>query len=172
MADPHIAARLRRMPLFQGLRPKELALLTLVMRELHLKPDELLFRQGDIGQECFFILDGAIEVSREQPGAANRTVSVLGKNDLFGQIALIDSRERSATCRALEATHLLRLGAHDFEMLFHSGSQFAFRFQTMIAQSAAAQLRQANAHLNSLLGARASDTSDPIAQAQSILEGT
>jgi len=171
MADPRLADRLEQAPLFRGLRPKELALLTLVMREVSIKAQELLFRQGDEGTGCYFILSGAIEVSREQMGAPNRSVHVLRENELFGHVSLIDALPRSATCRALEDSVLLFLDTDNFEMLFQSGSQFAFRFQTLIAEAAVSQLRQANAHLNALLAGPNIQDDDAIARAQSILEG-
>lgn len=143
MADPATARQLREIPIFQDLRPKELALLTLVMKRGVVAAGNDVCVQGEPGNSCYFILSGAIAVLRRQSPTSYREIARLGKHELFGQIALVDQGPRSATCRAIVDTELLQLDASDFEMLFNSGSQFAFRFQELIARHAVRQLRSA-----------------------------
>ena len=171
MADPRLANRLKRMPLFADLRPKELALLTLVMKDRALKPGDVICREGDPGDSCYFILSGTVEVYREDQSGGVQHLANLGESQLFGQVALVDQGNRSASCRAVTEVEIMQLDATDFEMLFSSGSQFAFRFQTVIAQTAVQQLRSANARLNELLSTRNRDGSeDDLSRIQELLE--
>ncbi len=159
MADPRITARLKRMPVFADLRPKELALLTMVMHEVRASPGEEIVTEGAEGDSCYFVLSGEVGVYKNA-GGSERYVATLGENQLFGQIALVDAGPRSATCRAMSAVHLLRLSNEDFEMLFNSGSHFAFRFQALIAHTAVEQLRKANERLGELATSRDARASD------------
>jgi CRP/FNR family transcriptional regulator len=143
MADPATARQLKEIPIFQNLRPKELALLTLVMKRKQFPAGTDICVQGEPGNSCFFILEGGISVLRKQSSDSYREIARLGPHELFGQIALVDQGPRSATCRAVVDSELLQLDANDFEMLFNSGSQFAFRFQELIAKHAVKQLRSA-----------------------------
>lgn len=171
MADPRIAPRLRQMPLFADLRAKELTLLILVMEHIHLRSGDVIFREGDEGDSCYFILSGAVDV--ELPGASTtqRALATLRENELFGQIALVDDGRRSATCIARGSTELLQLHRGDFDALFQSGSQFAFRFQAVIAQTAVQQLRAANARLNALLMVHAPEDDLALTRTQNLMEG-
>lgn len=170
MADPRLANELRKLPLFADLRPKELALLTLVMKEHKSEDNALVCRQGEPGDSCYFILRGEVDVVRELGSGHEQHLTTLGPGQLFGQISLVDQGPRSATCRARGKVELMRLDASDFEMLFSSGSQFAFRFQNVIALTAVEQLRRANARLNGLLSsADGGETDEELSQIQGLL---
>lgn len=173
MADPRVAARMREMPLFSDLKAKELTLLSLVMEHLHLRSGDVVFREGSRGDSCYFILSGAVDVELPGMAIAQRSLATLRENELFGQVALVDDGVRSATCIARGPTELLRLHRDDFDALYQSGSQFAYRFQAVIALAAVQQLRIANARMNALLGARTTGDADlDVTRAQQLLEGS
>lgn len=158
------------MPLFADLRPKELALLTLVMQDAAFSQGEVIFRQGDAADSCFFILSGNVDVESEYAPKHARNLATLGPGKIFGQIALVDEDPRSATCVARTDVEALKLSRDDFDMLFTSGSQFAYRFQSVVALAAVEQLRHANYTLNQLLGP-VEEGDDPIGRIQRILGG-
>lgn len=170
MADPRIASRLREMPLFADLRPKELALLALVMQDVTFSAGQVIFRQGEAADSCFFLLSGYVDVRSEEAAENASHLATLGPGKIFGQIALVDEDPRSATCVARTNGEALQLSKDDFDMLFSSGSQFAYRFQGVIALTAVEQLRHANYTLNQLLGP-IEDGDDPVARVQRILGG-
>ncbi len=59
-------------------------------------PGEVVVRQGDVGREFFFILEGDAEVCRGE-GEAATTVAALNPVQLFGEMALLTGEPRSAT---------------------------------------------------------------------------
>lgn len=67
---------------------------------------EQIFKAGDAGDCAYLIEKGSVEVSIMDQGV-ERLVSSLGKNEMFGEIALIDHQPRTATVRAAEKTVLV-----------------------------------------------------------------
>lgn len=83
---------LGRVPLFSGVRPKDLRKLGERMEERRFGEGETIASEGKSGLGFFVIEDGSATVSRE-----GEVIRELGPGDYFGEIALIDSGPRSAT---------------------------------------------------------------------------
>ena len=67
---------------------------------------EIIFRQGDSGEAMYIIQSGAVEVFREDNGKKT-VLAHLGPGELFGEMALIDDRGRTATIKTLSRCRLL-----------------------------------------------------------------
>lgn len=67
---------------------------------------EQIFKVGDAGDCAYLIEKGSVEVFFVEHGV-ERLVSSLGKDEMFGEIALIDHQPRTATVRAAERTVLV-----------------------------------------------------------------
>lgn len=144
---------LLQMKTFAGLRDREMALLAAVMQAEDYAPGEVICAEGEPGRTCYFVVRGSIEVRKTIRGGADRVISVVRPDQVFGHIALVDQGPRSATCVALESTRVLALDHQDFETLFTSGTRFALLFQDVIARTVSQQLRAANDRLAVALAA-------------------
>ena len=69
-----------------------------------LQPGEALCREGEEGHAMFVVLSGHLVVSRD-----GKQVAVGSPGDCFGEMALIESRERAATLKALDETVVLEI---------------------------------------------------------------
>lgn len=76
-------------------------------------PGEILFKEGEPGQELYFILEGSVEVSR-----AGQPITHLTEGDIFGEMALFEKKPRSATVKAAEPLKVLALTETHFRMIF------------------------------------------------------
>ena len=72
------------------------------------KPGQHIFKEGDAGNCAYLIEDGHVEVTTNR-GNKSYKVGVLAAGDLFGEMALIDNRPRTATITALDNTYLVRI---------------------------------------------------------------
>ncbi|HNU83580.1 MAG TPA: cyclic nucleotide-binding domain-containing protein, partial [Thermoanaerobaculia bacterium] len=75
-------------------------LLSTLSRERRLAPGEVLFREGDAGNEMYILLSGRVMISKYIPGAGEEALAFLERGDFFGEMALIDNQPRSADARA------------------------------------------------------------------------
>lgn len=67
---------------------------------------EQIFKVGDAGDCAYLIEKGSVEIFAMDQGV-ERLVSLMGKDEMFGEIALIDHQPRTATVRAAEKTVLV-----------------------------------------------------------------
>ena len=70
------------------------------------KPGEVIFAEGDSGNEAYVIEEGTVEISKSE-GNAELILSVLKSGEVIGEMALIDSSPRMATARAARRTTLI-----------------------------------------------------------------
>jgi CRP/FNR family cyclic AMP-dependent transcriptional regulator len=74
---------------------------------------KLVFGEGDPGHEAFLIKKGSVEVSiedREQ----KVVLANLGEGEIFGEMAMIENRPRSASARALTETEVEIIDRDEF----------------------------------------------------------
>lgn len=65
----------------------------------------VIFREGDPGDEAYMIVSGAVEIST-RIGETDTVLATLRRGEIFGEMALIDSQPRMATATAVEDTVL------------------------------------------------------------------
>ena len=73
-----------------------------------LSQDEVLFREGDAGDDMYGVISGAVELRRGE-----KVVLRIGPDGTFGELAIIDASPRSLTAIAVEQTTTNRLGFCD-----------------------------------------------------------
>ena len=83
----------------------------LLMRE-HFEPGQEVFRQGDLGDRIYAILEGEAEVV-----IRDQVVARLGTGELFGEMALLDHTTRSATIRCATPLSVWSLPKKELELL-------------------------------------------------------
>ena len=131
---------------FKGFDDHEMDVLVGILRMQKLQSGEYLFKQGMPGTACYIIAQGNIRVTLGAP-PKEQELAVLPKGALFGQVALIDGGRRSANCIAQDNTVVLALDRNEFDLLFRSGSSFAFKFLDVLIRILVGQLRSANGRL-------------------------
>jgi CRP-like cAMP-binding protein len=107
------AELLRDVPLFAACTEDELARIAALAKPRSAAAGDELCKQGDPGDEFFVLLDGGADVLVD-----GDKVTVFTSGSFFGEMALIDGGERTATVVATAPCELLVLDRHDFnEML-------------------------------------------------------
>ncbi|MBI4820774.1 MAG: cyclic nucleotide-binding domain-containing protein [Deltaproteobacteria bacterium] len=95
-------------PLFSALGPSAFQMVLDRSRLLELHQGDVLFRQGSRGTSLFVVIEGGVEIVREDPPRA--VVSRIGEGEFFGEISLFTDKPRGATIQAAtERTQLLEI---------------------------------------------------------------
>jgi CRP-like cAMP-binding protein len=122
-----------KMALFQetGLSAAELRLLATTLHAQHFQRDAYLFHEGDAGDSLYIVFDGEVRISRQLSGRGEQPLAILGRGEVFGEMALVDDQARSADGRAhTEGCTVLALSQGDLDAVLHmppaAASQFLY----------------------------------------------
>ena len=168
--DPMKIQRLQH-PLLNSLSDKEYQILNGVLTPIFYRPNDWICHEGDIGDACYLIIKGQVDVHMQTNHETSKepqseVLTRLRAGDLFGQMALIDRKPRSASGRAgARGVHVLKLSVNDFDQLFHSQSPFAFKIIDQVTQDLSIRLRNATKQLR-----KATQANDRVARARHSLE--
>ncbi len=81
---------------------------------VHFKAGDVIFREGDRPGGVYLINQGAVEITKDKAGE-KITLATLGWNSIFGEMALIDKKPRSATATALKDTWCYLVDEQSFQ---------------------------------------------------------
>lgn len=112
------AEKLREIGLFGGLSDETLQVFGGALETVDVEPDAVVYREGDSGREMFVVLEGELEVIRQSKRKRDVTVLVVRPGDWFGEMSMLDMMPRSATVKAATKARLLRVTAHDLDVLY------------------------------------------------------
>ena len=68
----------------------------------YMKKGQVIFHEGSRSDFAFIIEDGQVEVSRRRKDGNIEVLDILGRNEIFGEMGMVDGGPRSATITALE----------------------------------------------------------------------
>src|ERR1700733_7456420 len=91
---------LEAIPLFRQLSRAELQALRQIVREQKFTGGQEIFQEGAPGDGVYFVKAGLVEISAGK--TERRVFSRLGPGEIFGEMAVIEHRPRSATASAAE----------------------------------------------------------------------
>jgi len=134
---PEMEDKLASVPLFSGVKPKELKKLSKRMTERSFNEGDEITREGESGIGFFVIEDGNATVS-----VAGDIVRTLGPGDHFGEIALIDSGPRSATIIAGTDLRCRGMSAWEFRPFVEEHPEVAWA----LLETLVSRLRDAQTH--------------------------
>ncbi len=103
-------ALLKEIDLFQSFQDATLRVLCEQCNETYLNNGDILFQEGSNEESMYLILMGKMMVYKR-----NRQIAELGPGAYLGEMALIDSKPRSASAKALSETLLIEVSRLEFD---------------------------------------------------------
>lgn len=90
---------------------------------------DVVFKEGDVGDQMYGIVEGEIELR-----TPSKVIATLGPDDVFGEMAVVDSSPRMATATATADSVLAVIDRHRFLFLVHETPMFALQVMSTMAQ--------------------------------------
>jgi len=141
--DAQHSQLIRSAPFFEGLPEDAVEQATSnIVTRTH-PANQVILLENDWGSSVYFILDGWVKIRTYNLDGKEITLNILGKGELFGEMAPLDEVPRSTDVITLAPTVIGSMPAQDFVKLIHSEPQAGIR----LAQLMARRLRQVNRRL-------------------------
>jgi len=129
--------RERSFSVLGGLPAREAGTISASLQSTTAEAGEIVARQGGPADKFFVVVEGELEVTRgdEEAGIDVQTV---GPGELYGEIAILIDRPRSATVRATKPTTLLVVDGPTFRDLVAQSLGVSGQFDELIRERLAA----------------------------------
>ncbi|MCF8027657.1 MAG: cyclic nucleotide-binding domain-containing protein [Desulfobacteraceae bacterium] len=125
---------LKNIAIFSGLTVSELGAIAAVTREVAYPPDQVVIAEGDPGDRIYLIIDGEVAVCKGREPEKQIRLDTMGPGDYFGEMALFEKTERSATIRTLKPSRFLVLEKPEFNELVREYPGIALQICTALSQ--------------------------------------
>lgn len=106
-----------------------------------------LFHEGDIGNYLCFLLSGQVEIHKSDKHAHDKVVAQVSAGKTLGEMAMIDSEPRSATCVAKGPVQLAILFKANFDRMVVEHPLLAYKITHRIARLLSQRLRLTSGQL-------------------------
>lgn len=150
--------------LLQDFTPAEADILGASMLLVRAEPGQVMIREGEAGDWMMLVLKGTVDVTKrlELPAdadtdaeAAVSRVAVVRAGAAVGDMSMLDSEPRYATCTAIEPVEAGVWGRHEIALLIRDHPGVGAKLLVKITQMMAQRLRNTSNQLVKLLRQKA-----------------
>jgi CRP-like cAMP-binding protein len=127
-------ALLREHFLLKALSDDELDRLLRFSNVQSYKIGEVIFRKGDPGEGMMAVLKGQIRIGVMSADGKELIHNIINPGQVFGEIALLDGKERSADAVAIVPTDVLVVLRRDFLPFLESDAKLCIRLMTVLCE--------------------------------------
>lgn len=140
----YVQSPLEKHPHLSGLRPKEMELLNEIVELKHYGPGDMIFREGDLSDEIYFLISGRLKIEKYDHAKGLQFLGELSGGNVLGEMAFLDPSPRSATAITLENTRVARLSKDRLLNSGQTGLDIYHELVKNIAKVCVGRLRKTN----------------------------
>ncbi|PYK86172.1 MAG: hypothetical protein DMF47_07505 [Verrucomicrobia bacterium] len=111
-----LSSHLRSVPLFATLSEEFLNYLKEKVELVSYNQNQVICKEGEEADAFYLVRSGMVRVSQAMPGG-EMVRTYLSRGDYFGEIGLLRSIKRTATCAALDAVDVVKIPASEFNLM-------------------------------------------------------
>lgn len=130
-------------PFFQGLPATAVAKAITHLFTSTYPANQVILLENDWGTSVYFILEGWVKIRTYNVDGKEVTLNILGKGELFGEMAALNEAPRSTDVITLTPSVISNMPAHDFVQLIQTEPLAGVRLSQLMAR----RLRQLNRRL-------------------------
>lgn len=150
---------MRNCSLFKGFSDEDLRVLVPLFSEKEMPEGTTVFVENMPGESLYLVRQGTIQISKMISEGQERTLLVVGSDEVFGEMAILDGATRSATARVAEKASLLCIRKADFEALCESNPRVGLQLMRNIIRVFSQRIRENSEEYRDMLMWVASDKS-------------
>jgi len=106
--------KLKQVPLFSTMDDQEIAGVHAIMEQNTFAPGQVIFREGDAGDNFHVILEGSIQFLIQDASGGELLLDEAGTGGFFGELSMLTGEPRSARVRAVGPVKTLSLDRAEF----------------------------------------------------------
>jgi CRP/FNR family cyclic AMP-dependent transcriptional regulator len=125
---------IRSVPLFASLHDEAAQELLTLLQRRDVASGTGLFRAGDKGDSMYLIQSGRVRISVDDEDGHEIVLAELAQGDFFGEMAIIDGKQRAAGAAVIEDAHLLMLSRENFLRFINSNPGVALEMLSAVFQ--------------------------------------
>ncbi len=137
----------KNVPLFSDLTDKELSVLAASGKSRKFPAKNVVFQEGEPGDVLLVILSGKVKVLLTGKDGQEFILTMLGPENFFGEMAILEAAPRSATVMTVEPSEFLLLEQKDLIGLIKKHPGIAVKILKHLSQ----RLRKTNEQIRSLV---------------------
>lgn len=136
----------RASPLFARLDDSDIDVILAHATVRHYADGEQIFAKGDLGSSMMAVLKGRVTISTSSPDGRQVVLTVMHEGDVFGEIAMIDGKERTADATAATDCELLVVARRSLISLLEHRPELCLGFLVVLCE----RLRRTNEQVEDL----------------------
>ncbi len=142
---------LASIPIFADLDTAELNTISDNMHVSRFEAGDLVFSEGDPGDEVCFVVDGTLDVLKSNDGKLEKKIAVKAPGGSIGEMAVIGNFSRTATVKSRTDATLLTLSRRRFDQICEEHPEIGVKILKSIAQLLSLHLRDTSQELLELV---------------------
>ena len=103
---------LKSVDIFEHATVEQLGRIAGLSEEVHFAPEEIIYREGELGDAFYLLLSGRVFLHRE-----GNTLLELGEKETFGSLDVLDFNPRAVTAKAVDHVRALKLNGKELHDL-------------------------------------------------------
>ena len=116
---------LREIDIFSDLSVSEMAAVASITEVVSHAAGQVVIREGDIGETLYLIVKGRVAVIKHLGTENELELDQIAAGDYFGEMALFEDRQRSASIRTLSESEFMVLHKAEFNEIVHEFPEIA-----------------------------------------------
>jgi diguanylate cyclase (GGDEF)-like protein len=138
-------------PLFAGMSSLEYNAATAFMERRRICKGEIVFRQDELGEEMFILLEGSLSAYRRQSDGTRRKIFDIDLGHFFGEMSIIAGDPRSATIMANTDSDVMVIQRADFYRIIFEFPMLGIKILRSIINLQNQWFDQSSRHLGDLM---------------------
>ncbi len=103
---------LKSVDIFEHATVEQLGRIAGLTEEVHFKPEETIFKEGEPGDAFYLLLSGRVFIEKN-----GNTLREIKEKEAFGTLEVLDFHPRAVTAKAVDQVRTLKLNGQEFHDL-------------------------------------------------------